>query len=104
MDTNSTNEVAKNIRKTGIFIVLFYLLIVVTIKLLEVNNFIDYSLSSFNNEIFDPPSLKHLCGTDRLGRDVCLRTLQGTSISRYFLCLKLGAAIRFTEWIFWGGL
>ena len=50
-------------------------------KVLEANNFFGYSLSSFSNDIFAPPSLKHLCGTDRLGRDVCIRTLQGSSIA-----------------------
>ncbi len=50
-------------------------------KVFEANNFFGYSLSSFSNDIFAPPSLEHLCGTDRLGRDVCLRTLQGSSIA-----------------------
>ena len=50
-------------------------------KVLEANNFFGYSLSSFSSDIFAPPSLQHLCGTDRLGRDVCLRTLQGSSIA-----------------------
>ena len=65
-------------------------------KLLETNNFFGNSLSSFSNDIFDPPSIKHLCGTDRLGRDVCLRTLQGSSIAievtflAIFFALSLG--------------
>ena len=81
MNSNSSNQVAQNIRRTGFLIVLSYLLIVLIMKVLEVNNFFGYSLSSFSNDIFAPPSLKHLCGTDRLGRDVCLRTLQGSSIA-----------------------
>ena len=81
MNSNSSNQVAQNIRKTGFLIVLSYLLIVLIMKVLEANNFFGYSLSSFSNDIFAPPSLKHLCGTDRLGRDVCLRTLQGSSIA-----------------------
>ncbi len=81
MNSNSSNQVGKNIRRTGFLIVLSYLLIVLIMKVLEANNFFGYSLSSFSNDIFAPPSLKHLCGTDRLGRDVCLRTLQGSSIA-----------------------
>ena len=81
MNSNSSNQVAQNIRRTGFLIVLSYLLIVLIMKVLEANNFFGYSLSSFSNDIFAPPSLKHLCGTDRLGRDVCLRTLQGSSIA-----------------------
>ena len=81
MNINSSNQVAQNIRRVGFLIVFSYLLIVLIMKVLEVNNFFGYSLSSFSNDIFAPPSLKHLCGTDRLGRDVCLRTLQGSSIA-----------------------
>ena len=81
MNANSSNQVANNIRKTGIVIVLLYLLVVLILKFLEVNNFFGYSLSAFSSEIFAPPSLNHFCGTDRLGRDVCLRTLQGSSIA-----------------------
>ena len=81
MNTNSSNHVSKNIRKTGIVIVILYLLVVLIMKILEANNFFGYSLTSFSSDIFAPPSFKHLCGTDRLGRDVCLRTLQGSSIA-----------------------
>ena len=65
-------------------------------KFLEVNNFFGYSFSTFSDDIFSPPSIKHLCGTDRLGRDVCLRTLQGSSIAievvflSTFFALSLG--------------
>ena len=93
MDANSSNQVAQNIRKTGYFILLLYLLIVIIMKLLEVNNFFGYSLSSFSNNIFEPPSFKHLCGTDRLGRDVCLRTLQGSSIAIEIVFLAIFFAL-----------
>ena len=62
-------------------------------KVLEANNFFGYSLTSFSNDIFAPPSLKHLCGTDRLGRDVCLRTLQGSSIAIEVVFLAIFFAI-----------
>ena len=62
-------------------------------KVLEVNNFFGYSLTSFSSDIFAPPSLKHLCGTDRLGRDVCLRTLQGSSIAIEVVFLALSLAL-----------
>ena len=93
MNSNSSNQVAQNIRKTGFLIVLSYLLIVLIMKVLEANNFFGYSLSSFSNDIFAPPSLKHLCGTDRLGRDVCLRTLQGSSIAIEVVFLAISFAL-----------
>ncbi len=93
MNSNLSNQVAQNIRRTGFLIVLLYLLIVLIMKVLEANNFFGYSLSSFSNDIFAPPSLKHLCGTDRLGRDVCLRTLQGSSIAIEVVFLAISFAL-----------
>ena len=96
MYINKSNRVGQNIRKTGFLIVGFYLLIVLIMKFLEVNNFFGYTFSSLSNDVFAPPSIKHLCGTDRLGRDVCLRTLQGASLAievvllAIFFALSLG--------------
>ncbi len=50
-------------------------------KFLEINNFFGFSFSNLSTDIFAPPSLKHFCGTDRLGRDVCFRTLQASSLA-----------------------
>tara|TARA_Y100000589_G_scaffold90704_2_gene85274 strand:+ start:50 stop:766 length:717 start_codon:yes stop_codon:yes gene_type:complete len=50
---------------------------------------LDFSESILNNQIYAPPSFNHLCGTDRLGRDVCLRTLQGTTIAFQVVFLSI---------------
>ena len=89
---NSYNNISANIRKTGFIILFLYLFIAILFKILELNNSIDFSIS-FNNEIYEPPSLNHLCGTDRLGRDVCLRTLQGSNIAIEIVFLSLIFAI-----------
>ncbi len=89
---NSFNNISENIRKTGFIILFLYLFIAILFKILELNNIIDFSIS-FNNEIYEPPSSNHLCGTDRLGRDVCLRTLQGSNIAIEIVFLSLIFAI-----------
>ena len=89
---NSFNNISANIRKTGFIILFLYLFIAILFKILELNNSIDFSIS-FNNGIYEPPSLSHLCGTDRLGRDVCLRTLQGSNIAIEIVFLSLIFAI-----------
>ena len=89
---NSFNNISANIRKTGFIILFLYLFIAILFKILELHNSIDFSMS-FNNEIYEPPSLNHLCGTDRLGRDVCLRTLQGSNIAIEIVFLSLIFAI-----------
>ena len=92
IQTNSSNSISDNIRKTGFIILFLYLLVAFLLKILELNNNIDLSVS-FNNEIYEPPSLSHLCGTDRLGRDVCLRTLKGSNIAIEIVFLSLIFAI-----------
>ena len=92
IQTNSSNSISDNIRKIGFIILFLYLLVAFLLKILELNNNIDLSVS-FNNEIYEPPSLSHLCGTDRLGRDVCLRTLKGSNIAIEIVFLSLIFAI-----------
>ena len=89
---NSKNNISKNIRISGFIILFLYLFIAFIFKILELSHNIDFSLS-YNNEIYESPSLSHLCGTDRLGRDVCLRTLQGTNIAIEIVFLALTFAI-----------
>ncbi len=62
-------------------------------KLLDLNNIFDNNFISLNNDIYAAPSFSHLCGTDRLGRDVCLRTLQGASIALEIVFLAMFFAI-----------
>ena len=108
MNSNPSKKVSQNIRRAGVVIVISYLFIVLIMKVLEANNFFGYPISSFSSEIFAQPSLKHLCGTDRLGRDVCLRTLQGSSIAievvflAIFFALSLGLPLGLLSGYFGG--
>ncbi len=60
---------------------------------MELFNIINFSESALNNQIYSPPSLDHFCGTDRLGRDVCLRTLQGSKIALEVVFLSMFFAV-----------
>ena len=82
-------NLTKKIRLTGFFIVSIYVLIVIVINLFDLNNIFINSDISLNNEIYAAPSFTHFCGTDRLGRDVCLRTLQGSTVALQIVFLAM---------------
>ncbi len=46
-----------------------------------------------DSPMYSSPSFDHWCGTDRLGRDVCVRTLQGTSVALQVVFLAVGFAV-----------
>ena len=108
MDIGSSGRVSQNIRKTGFFILAIYLLVILIMKFLELNNYFGFSFSSMSNDIYAPPSIKHLCGTDRLGRDVCFRTLQGSSLAievvflAMFFALSIGLPLGLLSGYFGG--
>jgi len=89
IESNVKDDISKNIRKTGFILLSFYLIAVVLMLFFDFFNLLDYSETALNNQIYAPPSISHLCGTDRLGRDVCLRTLQGSTIAFEVVFLSL---------------
>ena len=89
IESNVKNDISKNIRKTGFVILSFYIIAVVFMLFFDSFNLLDFSETALNNQIYAPPSISHLCGTDRLGRDVCLRTLQGSTIAFEVVFLSL---------------
>ena len=100
--------ISKNIRKTGFIILSFYIIAIFLILFFDAFNFSDFSEIDLNNQIYEPPSISHLCGTDRLGRDVCLRTLQGSTIAfevifiSLFLSLLIGLPLGLISGYFGG--
>ena len=89
IESKLNNDISKNIRKTGFFILSFYIIAILLILFFDYFNLFDFSETALNNQIYAPPSISHLCGTDRLGRDVCLRTLQGSTIAFEVVFLSL---------------
>ena len=89
IESNVKDDISKNIRKTGFIILSFYIIAVFFMLFFDSFNLLDFSETALNNQIYAPPSISHLCGTDRLGRDVCLRTLQGSTIAFEVVFLSL---------------
>ena len=89
IESNVKDDISKNIRKTGFIILSFYIIVVFFMLFFDSLNLLDFSETALNNQIYAPPSISHLCGTDRLGRDVCLRTLQGSTIAFEVVFLSL---------------
>ena len=78
---NPNKNLAQRIRKAGFIIIFIYILLFLLLKIFDINTYFEASKFSLSNQIYEAPSLSHFCGTDRLGRDVCLRTLQGSTIA-----------------------
>ena len=84
-----SNDVTKNIRKIGVLILFVYLSITIIIAISDLTQIIQFSPPNLSNQIYESPSIDHLCGTDRLGRDVCLRTLKGSTIALEIVFLAM---------------
>ena len=65
----------------GVVIVLVYALVAVLTPLFIHLGLLPEVNGGLENPIYAPPSWQHWCGTDRLGRDVCSRTLAGSGVS-----------------------
>ncbi len=77
----------------GIMIVGVYILAAVISPFLIKTGFFPDPLLGLDNPIYDPPSLEHWCGTDRLGRDVCIRTLAGSGIALKVVFLAVSLSL-----------
>ncbi len=65
----------------GLLIVLLYFCVAVTTPFLVELRILPDPHVGLDNPVFSPPSFAHWCGTDRLGRDVCIRTLEGSGVA-----------------------
>ncbi len=77
----------------GIAILVVFLLVsILTPFLIEIGVIPEGDIG-LDNPIYSPPSFNHLCGTDRLGRDVCVRTLQGSGVALSVVFLAVSFAV-----------
>jgi len=77
----------------GVLIVLAYLLVALVTPLLVQAGWLPDPNAGLDSPIYAPPSPAHWCGTDRLGRDVCVRTLAASGVALQVVVLALVVAL-----------
>ena len=77
----------------GLVIVVLYGLVALLTPLLVHAGWLSDPNAGLQNPIYAQPSLSHWCGTDRLGRDVCVRTLAGSGVALQVVLLALVIAL-----------
>ena len=77
----------------GLVIVGCYLLVALLTPALIGLGLLPDANAGLANPIYDGPSWQHWCGTDRLGRDVCVRTMAGSGVALQVVLLAVGVAL-----------
>ncbi len=77
----------------GMAIVLIYAAMALLTPLLIHLGVLSDPNTGLDNPIYASPSLLHWCGTDRLGRDVCVRTLAGSGVALQVVLIALVLAL-----------
>ena len=77
----------------GLVIVGIYLLVALVTPALVALGWLPDANAGLANPIYAPPTLEHWCGTDRLGRDVCTRTMAGSGVALQVVLLAVGLAL-----------
>ena len=77
----------------GVGIVVAYGLVALLTPLLIQWGMLSDPNAGLQNPIYAPPSWGHWCGTDRLGRDVCSRTLAGSGVALQVVVIALVSAL-----------
>ena len=77
----------------GLVIVAIYGLVALITPVLLAAGLLPDPNAGLENPIYAPPSMAHWCGTDRLGRDVCVRTLQGSGVALQVVLLAVTFAL-----------
>tara|TARA_Y100001968_G_scaffold315291_1_gene341723 strand:+ start:65 stop:913 length:849 start_codon:yes stop_codon:yes gene_type:complete len=77
----------------GVLIIAIYLMAALITPFLLDAGILPNPEFGLDNPIYSAPSLDHWCGTDRLGRDVCTRTLKGTGVALEVVSLAVSLAV-----------
>lgn len=86
-------SLSRRLARWGLAIIFFYLLLSILTPVLIQLNWIPEPGSGLSNVVDSAPSWQHWCGTDRLGRDVCVRTLAGSSVALEVVLFALMLAL-----------
>ena len=86
-------NLALRMARWGVLIVLAYGLVAVFTPLAIQLGWLPDPNAGLENAIQAAPSWQHWCGTDRLGRDVCVRTLAGSGVALQVVLIALTAAL-----------
>ncbi len=86
-------DLSGRMARWGLAIVLLYALVAVLTPLLVQAGLLADPNAGLANPIYAMPSLEHWCGTDRLGRDVCVRTLAGSGVALQVVLVALLIAL-----------
>ena len=84
---------AGRMARWGVVIVAIYALVALLTPLAIHVGLLADPNAGLDNPIYAPPSLGHPCGTDRLGRDVCVRTLAGSGVALQVVLIALLLAL-----------
>jgi len=90
---NRQGTLAHRLARWGLLIVLAYGLVALAIPALIQAGLLPDANAGLENPIYAAPSPAHWCGTDRLGRDVCVRTLAGSGVALQVVLLALTLAL-----------
>jgi len=88
-----SSSLASRMARWGVWIVAIYSLAALATPLLHHLGMLADPNAGLANPQDAPPSWSHWCGTDRLGRDVCSRTLAGSGVALQVVLLALGLAL-----------
>jgi len=86
-------NLSARLARWGVVIVLVYALVALVMPLLVHSGLLSDPTLGVDNPVNAPPSPAHWCGTDRLGRDVCARTLAGSGVALQVVTLAVLIAL-----------